>query len=134
MNKIKLNHMPKALGFVAVILLLMFGCSKDNIQPVAKTNHLKATNYYQAWTAGGGSMNAQNLGNGHYTVSWSNVQDIVVGTGYNPCNNATMSWTGYANGALVFMVGCQVRLQNITLVVEVDPTMGHIVPVKVIIP
>jgi endo-1,4-beta-xylanase len=63
-----------------------------------------AQNYYQAWTAGGGTMNAQNLGNGHYRVSWSGVNDIVVGSGWNPCNNQNIQWTGSASGAQYFGV------------------------------
>ncbi|HEY4787150.1 MAG TPA: glycoside hydrolase family 11 protein [Bacteroidales bacterium] len=96
--------MKKLLLPSAVILLLLAGCSKEASSPDAKSKSLKATNYYQAWTAGSGNMNAQNLGNGHYTVSWSNVGDIVVGAGYNPCNNATMSWTGSASNAQYFGV------------------------------
>lgn len=93
------------------------GCSQG-INPVAstsgkRTDPIKDTkytvdatpNYYQAWTAGGGTMNAQNLGNGHYTVSWSGVSDIVVGTGYNPMpSGQAMTWTGSASGAQYFGV------------------------------
>ena len=92
------------ISFSATAFLLA-SCSKEAVSPEVQQNQLKATpNYYQAWTAGSGTMNAQNLGGGHYKVSWSNVGDIVVGTGYNPCNNATMSWTGYANNAAYFGV------------------------------
>jgi len=99
------------------MIAFFVGCS--NVQqptaPVAqapvtgKPGSLKtidaATNYYQAWTAGGGTMNASNLGNGRYTVSWSNVKDIVVGTGWNPMpSGQQVTWTGGANGAQYFGV------------------------------
>ncbi|MGD1046985.1 MAG: glycoside hydrolase family 11 protein [Bacteroidota bacterium] len=73
------------------------------IPQVVSLEKTAATNYYQAWTAGSGSMNAQNLGNGHYTVTWSNVGDIVVGTGYNP-GGQQMTWTGSQSGASYFGV------------------------------
>ena len=50
-------------------------------------------------------MNAQNLGSGHFTVTWSNVGDIVVGAGYNPMpSGQSLTWTGSASGAQYFGV------------------------------
>jgi endo-1,4-beta-xylanase len=99
-----LKILPLGISISAAIVLLISSCSKEeDMNPIVQQNQLKATNYYQAWTAGSGSMNAQNLGNGHYKVSWSNVGDIVVGTGYNP-GGQQMNWTGYASGASYFGV------------------------------
>jgi Glycosyl hydrolases family 11. len=62
-----------------------------------------ATNYYQCWTAGGGSVTCQNLSGGHYKVNWSGVKDIVVGKGYSGYSG-TMSWSGGCSGCQYFGV------------------------------
>jgi endo-1,4-beta-xylanase len=107
--------MRSALIFILMVGFFV-GCSEVN-NPTAPTSakspvktgtwdRVAATpNYYQAWTAGGGSMNAQNLGNGHYSVSWSGVSDIVVGSGWNPMpSGQSVTWSGSESGAQYFGV------------------------------
>jgi hypothetical protein len=101
--KKKFSKGLKVLSFSVAIGLLFAGCSKENLSPNDEGNHLKVTNYYQAWTAGSGTMNAQNLGGGHFKVTWSNVGDIVVGAGYKP-GGQQMVWTGTVSGAAYFGV------------------------------
>jgi len=62
-----------------------------------------AQDYYQCWTDGQGSVNGQNLGGGHYKVSWSGVGDFVCGSGWNNYSG-TINWSGGANGAQYFGV------------------------------
>jgi len=97
----------QAVGTAAATKIPQVVEVNNNFHPI-KTDGIAAVaaaNYYQAWTAGGGTMNAQNLGNGHYSVTWSNVSDIVVGTGYNPMpSGQSLTWTGSASGAQYFGV------------------------------
>jgi endo-1,4-beta-xylanase len=93
-----------SLSFSAAILLLLASCSKDeNLGSDVQKNQLKSTNYYQCWTAGGGSVTCQNLSGGHYKVNWSRVNDIVVGKGYSGYSG-TMSWSGWCSGCAYFGV------------------------------
>lgn len=45
-----------------------------------------ATDYWQNWTDGGGTVNATNGSNGNFSVSWTNCGNFVVGKGWNTGN------------------------------------------------
>jgi len=103
--------MRSTLVFMLMVAFFI-GCSDVN-NPTAPVRSIKGApdqvqatpNYYQAWTAGSGTMNAANLGNGHYSVSWSGVSDIVVGSGFNPMpSGQSMTWSGSESGAQYFGV------------------------------
>jgi endo-1,4-beta-xylanase len=50
---------------------------------VVNVNANAATDYWQNWTDGGGTVNATNGSNGNYSVNWSNCGNFVVGKGWN---------------------------------------------------
>ena len=100
MKKTKLDHMPKVLGFLTVIMLLLFSCSKDEVvEPV--TNPLKGyssgTNngyFWSLWTSDGmtGSVNYSNGSGGNYSVSWN-------------CNGNFTCGKGWSSGSKTRIVG-----------------------------
>jgi endo-1,4-beta-xylanase len=76
-----------------------------------------ATDYWQNWTDGGGTVNATNGSGGNYSVSWSNVGNFVVGKGWNvgspsrvinynagafsPSGNGYLAMYGWTRNALI---------------------------------
>ena len=58
-----------------------------------------ATDYWQNWTDGGGTVNAVNGSGGNYSVTWSNSGNFVVGkgwgTGYRPEPSTTTLASGH---------------------------------------
>ncbi|HEX7055971.1 MAG TPA: glycoside hydrolase family 11 protein [Bacilli bacterium] len=76
-----------------------------------------ATDYWQYWTDGGGTVNAHNGAGGNYSVDWYNCGNFVVGKGWNtgspyrtvgynagiwqPSGNAYLSLYGWTRNALI---------------------------------
>ncbi|MDT8718483.1 glycoside hydrolase family 11 protein [Clostridium sp. 19966] len=76
-----------------------------------------ATDYWQNWTDGGGTVNATNGSGGNYSVSWSNCGNFVVGKGWNagspsrvvnynagafsPSGNGYLSLYGWTRNSLI---------------------------------
>ena len=48
----------------------------------AASANAEATNYWQNWTDGGGTVNAVNGSGGNYSVNWTNCGNFVVGKGW----------------------------------------------------
>lgn len=65
-----------------------------------------ATDYWQNWTDGGGTVNATNGSGGNYSVSWTNCGNFVVGKGWNTgsasrvVNYNAGAWSPSGNGYL----------------------------------
>jgi len=65
-----------------------------------------ATDYWQNWTDGGGTVNATNGSGGNYSVNWKNTGNFVVGKGWNTGSpNRTINynagvWAPSGNGYL----------------------------------
>jgi endo-1,4-beta-xylanase len=76
-----------------------------------------ATDYWQNWTDGGGSVNVTNGSGGNYSVSWKNCGNFVVGKGWNtgtpsrvvnynagvfsPSGNGYLSFYGWTRNSLI---------------------------------
>ncbi|GAB2693549.1 glycoside hydrolase family 11 protein [Paenibacillus thermoaerophilus] len=76
-----------------------------------------ATNYWQYWTDGGGTVNATNGSGGNYSVTWTNSGNFVVGKGWStgsptrvvnynagvwaPSGNAYLTLYGWTRNALI---------------------------------
>jgi endo-1,4-beta-xylanase len=76
-----------------------------------------ATDYWQNWTDGGGTVNATNGSGGNYSVNWSNTGNFVVGKGwnsgnanrvvnynaglFNPQGNGYLTFYGWTRNALI---------------------------------
>lgn len=76
-----------------------------------------ATNYWQHWTDGGGTVNAVNGSGGNYSVSWTNCGNFVTGKGwtygshnrvvnynagvYNPSGNSYLTLYGWTRNSLI---------------------------------
>lgn len=76
-----------------------------------------ATDYWQNWTDGGGTVNATNGTGGNYSVIWSNTGNFVVGKGWNtgsasrtinynagvwsPSGNAYLTLYGWTRNTLI---------------------------------
>ncbi len=67
-----------------------------------------ATDYWQNWTDGGGTVRATNGSGGNYSVSWTNCGNFVVGKGWNSgnasrvCNYNAGAFSPSGNGYLAF--------------------------------
>jgi len=101
--------MKKVLSFSAVILLLLAGCSKgdlnkdaqeSNIIPGHNFSQLKSTGtdhgyFWQCYvSSGSGSISFPQAGTyaGNFQANWSNVGDIVAGKGWNPGAARTINY------------------------------------------
>lgn len=76
-----------------------------------------ATDYWQNWTDGGGTVNATNGSGGNYSVTWKNCGNFVVGKGWNtgsasrvvnynagvfsPSGNGYLSLYGWTRNSLI---------------------------------
>ena len=76
-----------------------------------------ATDYWQNWTDGGGTVNAVNGSGGNYSVSWTNCGNFVVGKGwttgspyrtvnynagvFSPSGNGYLSMYGWTRNSLI---------------------------------
>ncbi|WP_077612544.1 glycoside hydrolase family 11 protein [Clostridium sp. Marseille-P2415] len=95
-NLNKLNK--KALALFSVILL-------GFTSMFARTAYA-ATDYWQNWTDGGGTVNATNGSDGNYSVSWTNCGNFVVGKGWGTgtptrvCNYNAGAFSPSGNGYL----------------------------------
>nr|7KV0_A Chain A, Endo-1,4-beta-xylanase [Paenibacillus xylanivorans]7KV0_B Chain B, Endo-1,4-beta-xylanase [Paenibacillus xylanivorans] len=79
--------------------------------------HHHATDYWQNWTDGGGTVNAVNGSGGNYSVTWQNTGNFVVGKGWNvgspnrtinynagvfaPSGNGYLTLYGWTRNALI---------------------------------
>ena len=67
-----------------------------------------ATNYWQNWTDGGGTVNAVNGSGGNFSVTWTNCGNFVVGKGWGTgtanrvCNYNAGAFSPSGNGYLTF--------------------------------
>lgn len=84
---------------------------------VAASASAAATDYWQNWTDGGGTVNAVNGSGGNYSVTWSNTGNFVVGKGwgagtpnrvvnYNagifaPSGNGYLTFYGWTRNSLI---------------------------------
>ncbi|BCJ92916.1 endo-1,4-beta-xylanase A [Anaerocolumna cellulosilytica] len=76
-----------------------------------------ATDYWQNWTDGGGTVNATNGSGGNYSVSWTNCGNFVTGKGWNagtasrvvnynagafsPSGNGYLTFYGWTRNSLI---------------------------------
>ncbi|MDF2943623.1 MAG: glycosyl hydrolase family 11 [Herbinix sp.] len=76
-----------------------------------------ATDYWQNWTDGGGTVNVTNGSGGNYSVNWTNCGNFVVGKGWNsgnasrvanynagvfsPSGNGYLTFYGWTRNALI---------------------------------
>lgn len=76
-----------------------------------------ATDYWQNWTDGGGTVNATNGANGNFSVSWTNCGNFVVGKGwvtgnasrvvnynagaFSPSGNGYLTMYGWTRNSLI---------------------------------
>jgi len=65
------------------ILMLFIAASMSFTSLFSVTANAAATDYWQNWTDGGGTVNATNGSDGNYSVSWTNCGNFVVGKGWN---------------------------------------------------
>ncbi|KQO14708.1 glycoside hydrolase family 11 protein [Paenibacillus sp. Leaf72] len=95
MFKLKLNKKILTVCLAASMSLGLFSATSS-----------AATDYWQNWTDGGGTVNAVNGSGGNYSVTWSNVGNFVVGKGWiNGSPNRTVNynagvWAPSGNGYL----------------------------------
>ncbi|ANS74466.1 1,4-beta-xylanase [Paenibacillus yonginensis] len=76
-----------------------------------------ATDYWQNWTDGGGTVNATNGANGNFSVSWTNSGNFVIGKGwqtgspsrivnynagaFSPSGNGYLAFYGWTRNSLI---------------------------------
>jgi endo-1,4-beta-xylanase len=99
------------------ILMLFIAASMSFTSLFTVTANAAATDYWQNWTDGGGTVNATNGSGGNYSVSWTNCGNFVVGKGWNagsssrvinynagafsPSGNGYLSLYGWTRNALI---------------------------------
>ena len=102
--------MPGSNSRLALLLSLSLGllpaCAQDaqgtaeegtpTDAPAALTSSQTGTDglWYSFWTDGGGSVNFNLLGGGHYSSSWNNCNNWVGGKGWNPGGRKIVSYSG----------------------------------------
>ncbi|ACL76214.1 glycoside hydrolase family 11 protein [Ruminiclostridium cellulolyticum] len=89
------------------VLALIFAVSMSVTSLFAGTTYA-ATDYWQNWTDGGGTVNVTNGSGGNYSVNWYNCGNFVVGKGWNygtanrVCNYNAGVFSPSGNGYLCF--------------------------------
>lgn len=103
--------------FKKKFLTLLFTASLSCTTLFAASASAAATDYWQNWTDGGGTVNATNGAGGNYSVNWSNTGNFVVGKGWNtgsatrtinynagvfaPSGNAYLTLYGWTRNSLI---------------------------------
>lgn len=103
--------------FKKKFLTLLFTASLSFTTLFAASASAAATDYWQNWTDGGGTVNATNGAGGNYSVNWSNTGNFVVGKGWNtgsatrtinynagvfaPSGNAYLTLYGWTRNSLI---------------------------------
>jgi endo-1,4-beta-xylanase len=98
------------------VLGLIFAVSLSVTSMFAGTTYA-ATDYWQNWTDGGGTVKVTNGSGGNYSVSWTNCGNFVVGKGWNsgtanrvcnynagvfaPSGNGYLSFYGWTRNSLI---------------------------------
>jgi endo-1,4-beta-xylanase len=106
--------MKKVLSFSAGILLLLAGCSKENLRPDVQVNQVKSGGtgtdhgyFYSLYYSGGSaSISFPQAGTyaGNFAVSYSGVSDVVAGKGWNPGSARTINYNiGSLSGSYNFV-------------------------------
>ncbi|CUX36467.1 Endo-1,4-beta-xylanase A precursor [Clostridium sp. C105KSO15] len=105
MNKVS----KKVLSFLFIIAL--------GFSSIFANTTYAATDYWQNWTDGGGTVTAVNGSGGNYSVKWTNCGNFVVGKGWNsgnanrvvnynagvfsPSGNGYLAFYGWTRNALI---------------------------------
>lgn len=79
----------KVMAFLCALLMCFLTISTTKVNA--------ATDYFQNWTDGGGTVNATNGSGGNFSVWWQNCGNFVVGKGWNTGNAYRV--VGYNAGA-----------------------------------
>ena len=105
--------MKKLLGFSAALLLLFASCSDEKLRvSPSEEAELKAqgTDHGYFWSlyreGGSGSITFPQAGTyaGNFQITYSNVNDIVGGKGWNPGSSRTVNYNiGYLSGSYNFV-------------------------------
>lgn len=82
--------------FSKKVSLVLFAISMIFMSAFSVTANA-ATDYWQNWTDGGGTVNATNGSGGNYSVNWSNCGNFVVGKGWNVGSSSRV--VGYNAGS-----------------------------------
>ncbi len=99
------------------LFLASLMCCTLTLSVVNVNAYAAATDYWQNWTDGGGTVNAVNGSGGNYSVNWSNCGNFVVGKGWNagsytrvinynagqfaPSGNGYLSLYGWTRNSLI---------------------------------
>ena len=89
-----LKRNKKFMGLLIAIAMCLTSMFASSVSASA------ATDYWQNWTDGGGTVNATNGSGGNYSVSWTNCGNFVVGKGWNSGNASRV--VNYNAGAFSF--------------------------------